>query len=82
MGGEKGKLAQTAFILISLLEWNPNSEELKKTIGYLEKHHQNIKDDYTLSIVTYSLTLAQSKIAPALIEKLKSKAIIAGSLLF
>ncbi|XP_072264625.1 CD109 antigen-like [Pyxicephalus adspersus] len=83
-GGLNGEVTRTAYILISLLEDEYYSQRYQskifKAVKYLEqKFDEGITSNYTLSIVTYALTLAKSTKAKAALDKLTSRATIIGS---
>ncbi|XP_077341242.1 CD109 antigen-like [Lithobates pipiens] len=77
----------TAYILTSLLEddkyrqlYNTN---IQKAVQYIEnKFDEGIPTTYTLSVVAYALSLANSTKAEAALDKLNSMAITAGDLKF
>uniref|UniRef100_A0A803KGF1 CD109 molecule n=1 Tax=Xenopus tropicalis TaxID=8364 RepID=A0A803KGF1_XENTR len=77
-GGSNGVIAHNAYILIALLEDEGNKNvtyRMNKTIQYLEnKTEEGITSNYTLSIVAYALSVANSSKAAAALTQLNSRA--------
>ena len=69
-GGVNSKLTVTSYILVSLLESNIFKflnqkilNSIAKSTRYLEKHFDSIQNDtYSISLMTYALNLANSKL--------------------
>ncbi|XP_040205894.1 CD109 antigen-like [Rana temporaria] len=83
-GGLNGPVTLTAYILTSLLEDDYYSHRyqsnINKAVQYLEKKFdEGISSNYTLSVVAYALTLANSTKAHAALDQLSSRATIKGS---
>ncbi|XP_031758762.1 CD109 antigen [Xenopus tropicalis] len=76
--GSNGVIAHNAYILIALLEDESNKNvayRMNKTIQYLEnKTEEGITSNYTLSIVAYALSVANSSKAAAALTQLNSRA--------
>ncbi|XP_040203691.1 CD109 antigen-like [Rana temporaria] len=86
-GGVDSPVTLTAYILISLLEDNKYRQlydmNIQKAVQYIEnKFDEGIPTTYTLSVVAYALTLANSTKAEAALTKLNSMAITSGELKF
>ncbi|KAM5164614.1 CD109 antigen-like [Mantella aurantiaca] len=80
-GGLNGPITLTAYILTSLLEdeyyKNLHEANVQKALQYLEgKYDEGITSNYTLSLVVYALTLANSTRAQAALTLLNSRATI------
>ncbi|XP_018427503.1 PREDICTED: CD109 antigen-like, partial [Nanorana parkeri] len=80
-GGLNGPVTLTAYILTSLLEdqgyKNRYAFNVQKAVQYLEgKYDEGISSNYTLSVVAYALTLANSSKAKPALDKLNSRATI------
>ncbi|KAG9493736.1 hypothetical protein GDO78_001552 [Eleutherodactylus coqui] len=78
-GGQNGPVTLTAYILTSLLEdkyyRNLYASRIERTVQYLErKFDEGIDSNYTLSIVVYALSLANSSKAHDALTLLNSKA--------
>lgn len=78
-GGLNGPITLTAYILTSLLTdayyRNLYEVNVQKAVQYLEgKYDEGITGNYTLSIVTYALSLANSTKAQAALTLLNSRA--------
>ncbi|XP_077343507.1 CD109 antigen-like [Lithobates pipiens] len=78
-GGLNGPITLTAYILTSLLTdpyyRNLYEVNVQKAVNYLEgKYDEGITSNYTLSIVTYALSLANSTKAQAALTLLNSRA--------
>lgn len=83
-GGLNGPVTLTAYILASLLEDEYYSHRyqsnINKAVQYLEKKFdEGISSNYTLSVVAYALTLANSTKANTALDQLSSRATITGS---
>lgn len=83
-GGLNGPITLTAYILTSLLEDNFYRHlydlRVQKAVQYLEtKFDEGITSNYTLSVVVYALSLANSSKAGAALNELNSRASITGS---
>ncbi|XP_060686683.1 CD109 antigen [Hemiscyllium ocellatum] len=78
-GGQNGSVSLTAYILAALLE---DQSSMSKILGqvsgavrYLEtKLQDGIRSNYTLSLVTYALTLANSNYATQALNELNQRA--------
>ncbi|XP_067844534.1 CD109 antigen [Heptranchias perlo] len=78
-GGQNGPTSLTAYVLTALLE---DRNDMKKVLGqvsqavlYLEgKLRDGISSNYTLSLVTYALTLANSSYARKALDQLNQRA--------
>ncbi|KAM8953044.1 CD109 antigen-like [Pelodytes ibericus] len=84
-GGLNSPIALTAYILTSLLEdevyRNLYASRILKSVQYLEsKFDEGISSNYTLSVVTYTLSLANSTKANAALTHLNSRANNIGGL--
>ncbi|XP_075058733.1 CD109 antigen-like isoform X2 [Mixophyes fleayi] len=82
-GGLNGPITLTAYILTSLLEDQYYSHRyasrVLKAVQYLEgKFDQGIASNYTLSVVVYALSLANSTRAEAALTQLNARASITG----
>ncbi|XP_072266287.1 CD109 antigen-like [Pyxicephalus adspersus] len=86
-GGLDGPVTLTAYILTTLLQ-EENYRQLygtniRKAVQYIEsKFDEGISTNYTLSVVAYALTLANSTKAEAALNKLNSMANTTGDLKF
>ncbi|KAG8582006.1 hypothetical protein GDO81_007888 [Engystomops pustulosus] len=83
-GGLNGPTTLTAYILTSLLEdefYRQRYEpRVQKAVKYLEsKYDEGITSNYTLSVVVYALSLANSSKAAAALNELNSRASTTGS---
>ncbi|XP_075720274.1 CD109 antigen-like [Rhinoderma darwinii] len=83
-GGLTGPITLTAYIVTSLLEdefyRNRYESRVQKAVQYLEsKYSEGISSNYTLSVVAYALSLANSSKAEAALNDLNSRASITGS---
>ncbi|XP_063297808.1 CD109 antigen-like [Pelobates fuscus] len=86
-GGLNGPVTLTAYILTSLLEDKDYktmyASKINKAIQYLEsKFDEGISSNYTLSIVAYALSLANSTKANATLTQLISRAKRNGDMLY
>ncbi|CAH2248914.1 CD109 antigen [Pelobates cultripes] len=84
-GGLNGPITLTAYILTSLLEDEAYSKlyesRVQKAVQYLESEFNGgISSNYTLSLVTYALSLANSTKAYAALTQLNSRANNIGGL--
>ncbi|KAM9316600.1 CD109 antigen-like [Gastrophryne carolinensis] len=80
-GGLNGPITLTAYILTSLLEDEYYRQiyeyRIQKAVEYLEeKFDEGITSNYTLSVVTYALTMAKSSKAEAALEQLNARAMV------
>ncbi|XP_078413666.1 CD109 antigen [Cetorhinus maximus] len=78
-GGQSGPISLTAYILTALLEdqsyLSKVSSQVSDSVTYLEDKLQNgISSNYTLSLVTYALTLANSSFATQALDELNRRA--------
>ncbi|XP_053566414.1 CD109 antigen-like [Bombina bombina] len=78
-GGLNGPITLTAYIITTLLEdaiyANLYKERIQKAVQYLEsKFDEGISSNYSLSIVTYALTVANSTKASTALTQLNSRA--------
>ncbi|XP_075719802.1 CD109 antigen-like [Rhinoderma darwinii] len=78
-GGQNGHITLTAYILTSLLEdkyyRDLYASKVQKAVQYLErKFDEGIASNYTLSVVVYALSLANSSIARDALTLLNSRA--------
>ncbi|XP_053566416.1 CD109 antigen-like [Bombina bombina] len=78
-GGLNGPITLTAYIISAILEdaiyANLYKERIQKAVQYLEsKFDEGISSNYSLSIVTYALTVANSTKANAALTLLNSRA--------
>ncbi|XP_056419557.1 uncharacterized protein LOC130361023 [Hyla sarda] len=83
-GGLDGPITLTAYIVTSLLEdevyRHRYESRVQKAVQYLEgKYDGGITSNYTLSVVVYALSLANSSKAGAALNVLNSRASITGS---
>ncbi|XP_069830274.1 CD109 antigen-like [Dendropsophus ebraccatus] len=83
-GGLNGPITLTAYIVTSLLEDGSYRQRyeprVQKAVQYLEgKYGEGITSNYTLSVVAYALSLANSSKAGAALNELDSRATITGS---
>ncbi|XP_040284586.1 CD109 antigen-like [Bufo bufo] len=83
-GGLNGPITLTAYIVTSLLEdefyRHQYQSRIQKAVQYLEsKYSEGITSNYTLSIVVYALSLANSSKAEAALNELNSRASITGN---
>lgn len=75
-GGLEGTPAMTAYVVISLLEAKPfnpqcpSNPAIQKGIGYLKHHALNTPDVFTLSMISYALSLAGDSMTTAVLNKL------------
>ncbi|KAM5165171.1 CD109 antigen-like [Mantella aurantiaca] len=86
-GGLDGPVTLTSYILTSLLEDEKYKQlydiNIQRAVQYIESQFdEGISTNYTLSVVAYALTLANSTKAEAALNKLNSMAITAGGLKF
>ncbi|XP_078085518.1 CD109 antigen [Mustelus asterias] len=78
-GGQSGPTSLTAYILTALLEdqnyMRKNLDMVPDSVVYLEgKLQDGIRSNYTLSLVTYALTLANSRYAALALDELNERA--------
>ncbi|XP_033124915.1 complement C3-like [Anneissia japonica] len=87
-GGISGDMMMTAFVVITLKEYNPTNlrqaarkdcgvdytDKITKAIAYLEANIDNLKTPYHLSVVAYALHVAGSASKDDIWMKLKNKA--------
>ncbi|XP_068137594.1 LOW QUALITY PROTEIN: CD109 antigen-like [Hyperolius riggenbachi] len=78
-GGQNGPTTLTAYIVTSLLEdnyyGNRYKANIQKAVQYLEKSFdEGISSNYTLSVLTYALTLANSTKSVAALNQLNARA--------
>ncbi|XP_072264624.1 CD109 antigen-like [Pyxicephalus adspersus] len=78
-GGQNGPITLTAYIVTSLLQDEYYRKlfeaNVQKAVQYLEaKYDEGIASNYTLSVVAYALTLANSTRAQAALNLLNSRA--------
>ncbi|XP_041063636.1 CD109 antigen [Carcharodon carcharias] len=78
-GGQSGPISLTAYILTALLEdqsyLHKVLSQVSDSVTYLEDKLQNgISSNYTLSLVTYALTLANSSFATQALDELNRRA--------
>jgi len=77
MGGEKGLLANTAFIVVALLEAGHPPQTLEKSLLYLESQVSAQKSDiYTSAITSYALILGGRPQAASFLATLKQRAMV------
>ncbi|XP_018096068.1 CD109 antigen isoform X1 [Xenopus laevis] len=86
-GGLNGPITLTAYILTSLLEnsqyRNLYASRVDKAVQYLEKKFEGgISSNYTLSIVAYALSVANSTKASAALTQLNSRTRNNGGLMY
>ncbi|XP_053314791.1 CD109 antigen-like [Spea bombifrons] len=84
-GGLNGPITLTAYILTSLIEdegyRNQHSSRVLKAVQYLENEFdKGISSNYTLSVVVYALSLANSTKANTALTQLNSRANTIGGL--
>ncbi|XP_066460663.1 CD109 antigen-like [Eleutherodactylus coqui] len=79
-GGLNGPVTLTAYIVTSMLEDEFYRERyesrVQKAVEYLESQFEGITNNYTLSVVVYALSLANSCKARAALNELNSRASI------
>uniref|UniRef100_A0A3Q3LTU4 CD109 molecule n=1 Tax=Mastacembelus armatus TaxID=205130 RepID=A0A3Q3LTU4_9TELE len=74
-GLDKGPVALTAYVLIALLEDEMYTGNVSLAQNYLEKKvFIGVVSNYTLSLVTYALTLANSPVAAIALAELNRRA--------
>ncbi|MBN3291097.1 CD109 protein, partial [Polypterus senegalus] len=78
-GGHNGPITLTAYVLIALLEdgvvKSVHKREILSAVSYLEHRYlEGISDNYTLSILTYALSLADSSNAMNALDELNRRA--------
>ncbi|KAM3932711.1 CD109 antigen-like [Leptodactylus fuscus] len=86
-GGLNGPITLTAYIVTSLLEdkyyRHQYESRIQKAVQYLErKYDEGIRNNYTLSVVVYALSMANSSKATAALNELDSRASITGTAKF
>ncbi|XP_051780686.1 CD109 antigen [Erpetoichthys calabaricus] len=86
-GGHNGPITLTAYVLIALLEngevKNVYKMEILSAVSYLENRYlEGISDNYTLSILTYALSLAKSHNASNALIELNRRADKRGGSMF
>ncbi|KAL7987953.1 hypothetical protein Chor_006872 [Crotalus horridus] len=83
-GGTSDSVSRTAYILTALLEYqfNENDKSIKKALGFLEFHLNNVSDNHTLALLTYALSLAKSTAAKGALDKLNERSERQGELRF
>ncbi|XP_069462356.1 CD109 antigen-like [Ambystoma mexicanum] len=82
--GENGSVSVTAYILIALVEGGIyRNSNMSKSVDFLEqKVEQGISSNYTLAIVSYALSLANSSSARFALDQLIHRAEGAGGAMF
>uniref|UniRef100_A0A8C5MP20 Alpha-2-macroglobulin domain-containing protein n=1 Tax=Leptobrachium leishanense TaxID=445787 RepID=A0A8C5MP20_9ANUR len=81
-GGLNGPITLTAYILTSLLE-DEIYKVIDKAMKYLEsKFTEGISSNYTLSVVVYALSLANSSKASIALDQLNSRADKTGDVMY
>ncbi|KAK2826253.1 hypothetical protein Q5P01_020467 [Channa striata] len=78
-GLEKGPVALTAYVLIALLEDETYVSEYQGNVSLAQRYLENqvssgIVSNYSLCLVTYALTLANSPVADAALAELNTRA--------
>uniref|UniRef100_UPI00398F2808 CD109 antigen n=1 Tax=Pristiophorus japonicus TaxID=55135 RepID=UPI00398F2808 len=78
-GGQNGPTSLTAYVLTALLEdrgyMDKTLDQVSDAVSYLERKLQDgISSNYTLSLVTYALTLAKSIHAEGALDELNDRA--------
>ncbi|XP_033873036.3 CD109 antigen-like [Acipenser ruthenus] len=86
-GGQNGPLSLTAYVLMALLEDETYKSYYQSAVlgavSYLENWlAEGISNNYTLSLVTYALSLANSTLAKTALDELNSRAEKDGGLMF
>ncbi|XP_039202572.1 CD109 antigen [Crotalus tigris] len=83
-GGTSDSVSRTSYILTALLEYqfNENDKSVKKALGFLEFHLNNVSDNHTLALLTYALSLAKSTAAKGALDKLNERSERQGELRF
>ncbi|XP_039603965.1 CD109 antigen [Polypterus senegalus] len=86
-GGHNGPITLTAYVLIALLEdgvvKSVHKREILSAVSYLEHRYlEGISDNYTLSILTYALSLADSSNAMNALDELNRRADKRGGSMF
>ncbi|XP_026114951.1 CD109 antigen-like [Carassius auratus] len=80
-GGQDGPVSLTAYVLIALLEdaeyRNAYEGSISSGVSYLTSRlAQGISSNYSLSVVTYALSLANSTAAPSALTELLNRALV------
>ncbi|MGH0137708.1 UNVERIFIED_CONTAM: hypothetical protein FKN15_036571 [Acipenser sinensis] len=86
-GGQNGPLSLTAYVLMALLEDETYKSYYQSAVlgavSFLENRlAEGISNNYTLSLVTYALSLANSTLAKTALDELNSRAEKDGGLMF
>ncbi|KAK1171930.1 CD109 antigen-like [Acipenser oxyrinchus oxyrinchus] len=86
-GGQNGPLSLTAYVLMALLEDKTYKSYYQSAVlgavSYLENRlAEGISNNYTLSLVTYALSLANSTVAKTALDELNRRAEKDGGLMF
>ncbi|KTG44115.1 hypothetical protein cypCar_00028359, partial [Cyprinus carpio] len=82
-GGLDGPVSLTAYVLIALLEdaeyRSAYEGSISSAVSFLtSRPSQGISSNYSLSVVTYALSLANSTAAPSALTELLNRALIVG----
>ncbi|XP_041105310.1 CD109 antigen-like [Polyodon spathula] len=86
-GGQNGPLSLTAYVLMALLEDETYKSYYQsavlRAVSFLENRlAEGISKNYTLSLVTYALSLANSTLAKTALDELNRRAEKDGGLMF
>ncbi|MGH0123282.1 UNVERIFIED_CONTAM: hypothetical protein FKN15_021022 [Acipenser sinensis] len=86
-GGQNGPLSLTAYVLMALLEDETYKSYYQSAVlgavSFLENRlAEGISNNYTLSLVTYALSLANSTVAKTALDELNRRAEKDGGLMF
>uniref|UniRef100_A0A671LLX4 CD109 molecule n=1 Tax=Sinocyclocheilus anshuiensis TaxID=1608454 RepID=A0A671LLX4_9TELE len=83
-GGLDGPVSLTAYVLIALLEdAEYRVSSISSAVSFLTSRlAQRISSNYSLSLVTYALSLANSTAAPSALTELLNRALIVANVLY